>query len=286
MAATKKTKGTEKREVHKEAERAAGAKARVLSLKGQPKGEVALPDAFHTEYRPDLIRRAFVAEQSWERQPYGSDPEAGFRTTAEYYSRRRDYYRLTMNRGISRLPRQKRPKGGLGEVRRVPQSKGGHRAHPPKAEAIWVKKMNEKEWVLALKSAIAATTSLDLATGEGRNHKIKNITLPLIVETSFENLDKAKDVCDALEKLGLAADLERASEKKTKEGKARTGKQRQKKSVLVVVSGDCKALRAAANLAGVDAVNTENLDVTALAPGGHPGRLTVWTEAAIEKISK
>jgi len=280
--AAKKKEGTAKAEV----KHSTRVKAKVLSIQGQPKGELALPDAFRMEYRPDLILRAFVAEQSWERQPYGSDPEAGFRTTAEYYARRREYYRMTINRGMSRLPRQKRPKGGLGEVRRVPNSKGGHRAHPPKAEAIWIKKMNEKEWVLALKSAIAATTNIDLTTGKDRNHKIKNITLPLIVENSFEDLDKAKDVYATFEKLGLAADLERASEMKTKEGKARTGKQRQKKSVLVVVSGDCKALKAAANLAGVDVIDTENLDVTSLAPGGHAGRLTVWTEAAIEKISK
>jgi len=288
-----KKEGTEKHEVHVKPKAvdtvhkaAHHTTAKLLSVKGQSKGDVALPATFQTEYRPDLILRAFTAEQSWERQPYGSDPRAGFRTTADYYGRRKKAYRVTMNKGMSRLPRQKRPKGGLGEVRYVPQSKGGHRAHPPKAEKIWIKKMNEKEWVLALKSAIAATTNDQLLTAEGRNHTVKSITLPLIVEKSFEGLNKSKDVYDAFEKLGIAADVERAAEKKTKSGKARTGKQKLGKSVLIVVSGDCALMNAGANLAGVDVIDAEGLSVTLLAPGGHAGRLTIWTEAALEKLLK
>ncbi len=261
------------------------AKADVLSIKGSKKGQVELPEAFSAEFRPDIIQRAFVFEQSLERQPYGSDPRAGFRTTADYYSRRRNYYRLTVNRGISRLPRQKRPGGGLGEVRRVPQSRGGHRAHPPKAEKKWAKKMNEKEWILALNSAIGATTDLELVRGNGRSHEIKDLSLPLIIEDSFESVKKASEVSQVFEKLGLSGDVERASGTKTKAGKARTGKKKRKTSVLVVVSGDCPAMKAAGNLAGVDVVDVGGLSVSLLAPGGKPGRLALWTEKAIKEIS-
>ena len=264
---------------------ASGRGAKVLSTTGTHKGDVALPEAFDMDYRPDLIQRAFVFEQSLERQPYGTDPRAGFGSTADYYSRRRGYYRMTINRGMSRLPRQKRPGGGLGEVRVVPQSKGGHRAHPPKAGKKWAKKMNEKEWVLALKSAICATADISLVTGNGRNHAVKDLTLPLIVEDSFESLKTTKEVSDAFEKLGLAADIGRAGARKTKAGRARTGKTKLRKSVLVIVSGDCPAAKAAKNLAGVDITDADSLSVTLLAPGGFPGRLTLWTEGAIEKIS-
>jgi large subunit ribosomal protein L4e len=260
-------------------------KAKVVTIKGTAKGDVTLPEVFDTEYRPDIIQRAFVAEQSWERQPYGSDPRAGFGSTADYYSRRREYYRMTVNRGMSRLPRVKRPKGGLGDVKFVPHAKGGHRAHPPKVAKKWEKKINEKEWILALKSAIAATTNLELAKGEGRNHNIDGITLPLIVDNSFEELKKTKDVKDVFEKLGILKDIERAADKKIKAGKARTGKQKYRTSVLIVVSQPCSAVRAVENLTGVDVVDADGLDVSLLAPGGYPGRLTLWTEAAIEKIS-
>lgn len=290
MMAGKKTTGTKKKagtkpKAGKNDRKPKAGKAKVLSVKGAPKADITLPEVFQTEYRPDLIQRAFVAEQSWERQPYGSDTRAGFKTTADTFTRRRNYYRMTVNRGMSIVPRQKRPGGGLGEVRRVPQAKGGHRAHPPKAEKKWTKKMNEKEWVLALKSAVAATTDLDLITGEGRNHAVKDITLPLIVESAFEGLKRTGEVSEALGKLGLSGDIERAGRKKTKAGKARTGKRKLRTSVLVVVSGPCDVAGAAENLAGVDVIDAEGINVSLLAPGGYPGRLTLWTEGAIERLS-
>ncbi len=260
-------------------------KTKVYSIKGVAKSEITLPAVFDAEYRPDIILRAVVMEQSWGRQPYGSDKRAGYKTTADYYSRRREYYRMTMNRGMSRLPRVKLPKGGLGQVKYVPHSRGGHRAHPPKVEKIITKNMNEKEWVLALKSAIAATTNVELATGEGRNHAIKDLTLPLVIENAFESIKKTQDIMKILEILGLGADIERAADKKTKAGKARTGKQRQRKSVLIVVSDECDAINAAENIAGVDIVYADSLKVDLLAPGGYPGRVTLWTEGALEKLS-
>jgi large subunit ribosomal protein L4e len=98
-------------------------------------------------------------------------------------------------------------------------------------------------------------------------------------------LKKSKEINDALKSLGLLEDIERASDKKTKAGKARTGKQKYRTSVLIVVSQPCDAVRAVENLAGVDVVDADGLDVSLLAPGGYPGRLTLWTEGAIEKIS-
>ncbi len=259
-------------------------KVPVFSLNGNSKATVDLPKIFSTEYRPDLILRAFVSEQSWERQPYGTDPMAGLRTTAEYYGRRREYYRLTVNRGISRLPREKRPGGGLGHVKQVPQARGGRRAHPPKAEKKWGKKINLKEWIKALKSAIAATANIDLIKGEGRSHVLKEVSPPLVVEDAFEHLKKTREIEAIFDKLHLSEDLERAKEKKIKAGRSRGGKKRTRKSVLIVFSKDCDAMRAAANLPGVDVSTVADLMVSLLAPGGHPGRLTLWTEGALKKL--
>jgi large subunit ribosomal protein L4e len=284
MAEKKKSKEPKKAE-KKEPKPSKSKTVSVLTLKGKPKGETALPDVFETDFRPDLIQRAVVAEQSWARQPYGSDVRAGFRTTADYYSRRRDAYRMTMNRGMSRLPRVKVPKGKLGNVKRVPQSKGGHRAHPPKAERIWCKKMNQKEWRLALGSAIAATNDLDLVTGGGRSHNVSGLNLPLIIESAFEKLEKTGDVYEVFTALGLDGDLGKV-EKKTKAGvgKSRDRRTKTRKSVLVVLSADCKALKAASNIAGVDVSTVDDMTVDLLAPGGYPGRLTLWTEASITKL--
>ena len=57
------------------------------------------------------------------------------------------------------------------------------------------------------------------------------------------------------------------------------------KSALIVVSkGPIK--KAAANLPGVDVVDVAELSVRHLAPGTHPGRLTLFSESALPEIAK
>ena len=63
-------------------------KATLFNLKGTKEGTVDLPSAFDTPYRPDLIQKAVVASQANRKQPYGSDPFAGKRTSAESFSGR------------------------------------------------------------------------------------------------------------------------------------------------------------------------------------------------------
>jgi len=55
--------------------------------------------------------------------------------------------------------------------------------------------------------------------------------------------------------------------------------------VLVVVSrADAPLASAVRNFPGVDVVAVENLSMLVLAPGGVPGRLTLWTVPAVEKL--
>ena len=57
---------------------------------------------------------------------------------------------------------------------------------------------------------------------------------------------------------------------------------KQRKSLLIVTSGP--EFRAARNLAGVDVVTVDQLNVEHLAPGMQAGRLTVWTESAVIRL--
>ncbi|MFH0859922.1 MAG: 50S ribosomal protein L4 [Candidatus Altiarchaeota archaeon] len=157
--------------------------ADVYSIDGKKAGKIDLPGVFSTEYRPDLIQRGAVALQSSRRQPYGVSPDAGLQTTAEYYGRRKGAYRMTINKGMSRLPREKTGGGGLGKVRRVPQSVGGRRSHPPRGKD-YTKKINSKEYTKALESAIAST----------KNNLI-------IVEDKLEGMSKTKEIIGFLSSL-------------------------------------------------------------------------------------
>ncbi len=257
----------------------------IYSLEGKIVGEVELPDMFNIEYRPDLIQRAVVAIQANRRTPYATYLLAGKQTTADYFGRRKGGFRQTINRGMSRLPREKLGGGGLGRVRLVPQSMGGRRAHPPVGRD-WSKDINKKEYMFALKSAIAATGNKDLV--ESRGHITGNIgSIPLIIEDKFEKLTKTRDIIGTITALGLGDDLDRASERKIRAGRGKTRGRRykKKKSVLIIINKDSGVKSGARNIPGVDIAELNELDVELLAPGTHAGRLTLWTESAIKNVN-
>lgn len=258
----------------------------IYSLKGKVVGKIKLPEIFQTEYRPDLIQKVVVAFQSNKRQPYSISAGAGMKTSADYFGRRRGAYRQTINRGMSRLPREKTGGGGLGKVRKVPQSVGGRRAHPPKG-VDFKKKINKREYLLAFKSAIAATKNKESL--KERGHMIENVKeVPLVVDDSLERLNKTQEVIKVLETLGLGNDLERARIKNIRSGrgKSRGRKYKKRKSALIVINEDSGIKKSTRNIPGVDIAKLSELDIELLAPGTHPGRLTVWTKSAIDNINK
>ena len=246
-------------------------KAQVRTLTGEIAHDVDLPEIFNEEYRPDLIKRAVLALQSTRFQPHGTDPYAGMRTSAESWG---------SGRGVAQVPRIK----NSSKVARVPQATGGRAAHPPKVAKVLVKEINRKEKQKALRSAIAASTSPDLVRERG--HLFEG-DLPLVLEDRFEEITRTGDVIAALSALGVYADVERAkASRKVRAGRGtmRGRRYKQRKSVLIVTGNE--PLRAARNLAGVDAVTVNQLNTELLAPGTHAGRLTVWTESAIRRLEE
>ena len=53
---------------------------------------------------------------------------------------------------------------------------------------------------------------------------------------------------------------------------------------LLVITKNEGVAEAARNLPGIEVASVENLNAELLAPGTHPGRLTVWTSSAFEKL--
>lgn len=160
----------------------------VYGLNGEIAGSITLnEEIFKTPLRHDIIQRATVSEISETFQPQGRDPLAGLRTSADYFGNRRRTYRVTVNRAISRKPREKLAKGGLGRVRRVPESVGGRAAHPPKVNKVLTKKINNKEYRLAMYSAIANAKFVVVSDEVEDLKKTKDVL-------NFINLLKGKDI--------------------------------------------------------------------------------------------
>lgn len=258
---------------------------KIINLENKETGKIKLPAQFNEPVREDLIRRAVVTLQSNRRQRYGASPEAGKRASAVLSKRRRDY-RGCYGHGISRTPRKILSRRGtqmywVGAF--SPNTVGGRRAHPPKAEKIWEKKINKKENRKAIRSAMAA--SLIKERVEKRGHKVPK-NYPFIIETNIENMGKTKDAKRAMETIGLKEELKRAMEIRVRagKGKLRGRKYKKKTGPLIIVSKNCKLLDSAKNIPGVDVVEVNALNAELLAPGTHIGRLTLWTKSALERL--
>ncbi|MDE1857106.1 MAG: 50S ribosomal protein L4 [Candidatus Micrarchaeota archaeon] len=257
--------------------------ASVNSLDGNKARSIQLPHAFSEQVRPDLINRAVNAENSARLQPQGHFALAGMQTTARYYGAMSSY-RTGRHMGRAIRPREKLGGGAQGRVRRIPSSVKGKRAHPHVIEKILIENINAKEYQKAMASSVAATASKEYA-------RHQHPSLPLVMSNDIESIKRTKEVVALLERLKLDALLEKGAEARARKGVRRSARQTIRPRTLLIVVGEDKGIiKSARNIPGVDVCKVEDLKVGLLAPGGMPGRMTVWSESAIasleEKIKK
>ena len=244
----------------------------VLSLRGEVIKNIGLPPIFSYPVRLDLIRRAFHSAHTARIQPKGRDPLAGKRRTGESWG---------INHSVARVPRLDN-----GRAVFAPMTRGGRLAHPPRVEKVIHEEINKKERVRAIVSAIAATSLPEFVRKRG--HIFSSETLPLIVVDEIEEVDKTAYAKRILNNLGVLEDVIRASERRrvrAGRGKMRGRRYITPKSILLVVSKKSSlAFKSFRNLPGVDVVPAEMLSILHLAPGGVAGRLTLYTESALNAL--
>lgn len=240
---------------------------------GKKKATVELPEVFNTPYRPDLIRKAVQAGRANRRQPYGAHPMAGKRHATASAGK---------GRGVSRVPRLTQGN----DAALAPPTVGGRRAHPPEARRDWSEKINNKERRLAIRSALAA--SADPEKVRARGHRINDeISVPVVVEDDVSKLEKTTQGIAFFHGLGLQEELTRADKGRRERagiGKMRSRRLRTPRSALIITTDKAAARRAFGNISGVEIVAPDQLGAEALAPGGDPGRLLVFTESALKQL--
>ncbi|RJV01852.1 MAG: 50S ribosomal protein L4 [Candidatus Poseidoniales archaeon] len=255
--------------------------------------KVSLPDSFNSEIRSDLVKLAVASARANRRQAYGSNahvgkrkPMSGMKHSVEWWGK---------GRGVSRIMRRTGQRRGA----QNPHTLGGRRAHGPKVEKDWSRKLNRKERRLARNSALTATTDIDMVSNRGHRFAEEISSLPIVLGDYSENGEKidieafnlsggTRKVNAIFEALGLGDDLRRARDgRKIRAGKAtmRGRVHKTPKSVLLVVANKDGLAKAARNLPGVDVVAAKDLSAEHLAPGGDLGRLTVFTKAAVEALN-
>ena len=246
-------------------------KADVLNLDGKKLKTIELPEQFNEDYEPDLIKRAAIVIENNRRMPYGTLPLAGQGYSAKLSRRRRDY-KGAYGKGISRVPRKTMWKRGtqfswVGAL--APGTRGGRRAHPPKASKDWTQKINTKERKKAIRSALSGLITTD------------NL---VILDNKFETLKKLKEVKGVLQIIGMAVDAIKRN--RAGKGKSRGRRIRYKVNALVVVAGECSLINSIRNIPGYSVIEARNLNADVLTLNHDKLKKCLFTEAAIEKINK
>ncbi|MCA9486628.1 50S ribosomal protein L4 [Candidatus Woesearchaeota archaeon] len=261
-------------------------KLTILDKTGTKVGDFDLE--LHEDIREDIFKKAYLAENSLFKQEQGADPEAG-KKAAIHLSKRRRKFRTTYGRGGSRTPKKVMWARGR-QLRFVgafaPNTVGGRKAHPPKAEKKIYGNINNKEWERALRVGLAACFDKELVSKNGQ--KVPE-NYPLVLDDSLEALSKTKEVEEALVKLGFEEEVARTKVRKVRAGhgtmRGRTYKD--KRGPLVVVSKEeAPLIKAVKNVKGFEVLTPELLMVSDFGMSEKPGRALLFTKSALAEFKE
>ncbi|MCD4770823.1 50S ribosomal protein L4 [archaeon] len=255
-------------------------KAKLYDKRGKAKGDVSLPKCFSFRIRADILLKVFEAQKGSFAQAYGAKEGAGAQYSASGISKKKRHdWKATYGKGISRVPRKIMSRHGasfnwIGAT--VASTRGGRRPHAPRAEKNLFKKINKKELLIALKSALVGTFDVKaLEKKYNRKMGMGGVFNSGILEV------KTKDFVLAMKSVfGESFD----SVLKHKSIRAGIGKMRGRKyksnAGLLFVVGNEESMKRK----GIEIVHVNDLAVKDLAPNGVAGRLVCYTEKAVEEI--
>jgi large subunit ribosomal protein L4e len=252
-------------------------KATLYDSAGKKKGAVELPALFDTPIREDLVHKAYEAEKFMLMQPFSPSPTAGRRHSASgTISHRRHAWGGHYGKGVSRLPRKEMWRRGTqfywvgAEVSNTRGGRSVHAAHGAKA----FRKINQKERLFALRSALAATAQ------------------PTSVQKHYASLSQAPPVPAVIESLpakmqalstairSIFGDIPILKQTKTirhGKGKQRGRPYKTSAGVLLVTSS-----KETQTFKGITVVQAKKLMLQELYP---LGRITLYTKAALEELA-
>lgn len=235
------------------------------------------PAVFDVELRQDLVQKVHSLVSLNSRQAYAVSPLAGMQHSAVSWG---------TGRAVARVPRVK----GSG-TRRAGQGafanfcRKGRMAHPTTTHRRWHRKtpLCLRRRVTAISVAATAIPSMV----EARGHRCSKVpSFPLVVSDNISNFKKTKEAVNLLNVLGLEEDCQKVKDSKSlRRGKGKFRNRRFVKRKGLLIIHDDASLTAFRAIDGVDFMNVNALDILNLSPGGHLGRLVMWTESAFNKLN-
>jgi len=251
----------------------------VYKLNGETTGTmVKTPAVFGAPIRVDVLNFVHDQMRRNSQQAHAVSVKAGHQTSAESWG---------TGRAVARIPRvhgggtSRSGQGAYGNMCR-----GGHMFAPIKVFRRWHRHINVQQRRYAMCAAIASTgiPALTLARG----HRIeKTPEFPLVMSDEAEAIKKTKAAKEVLKSLGAWSDVQKvyASERwRAGVGKQRNRRNIRKRGPIIIYNSDNGITRAFRNIPGITLLNVSRLNLLKLAPGGHVGRFTIWTESAFKRL--
>jgi len=239
---------------------------------------VILPQVFSTPIRRDVVERVHDLVMKNTRQPYARKHKAGANYSAESWG---------VGRAKARVMRIKASGTGCSANGAYANfTRGGHMFSPLTLNRRWGRLINTKEKRLAIQSSIAASGVTPLVMARGHIcEKVEN--LPTVVDDLAEKITKTKEAVALLKSINCYDDVLKCIASKRQragKGKRRNRRYKMKRGPLIVFKKDEGIRRAFRNIPGVSLMQVDSPNVLKLAPGGHVGRMCVWTKSAFESL--
>jgi len=158
---------------------------------------------------------------------------------------------------------------------------------PTRVWRKWHRNVNLNQRRYAICSAIAASGIPGIVSSKG--HLIDKVAeFPLVISDAVQSYNKTKKAVGLLRKIRAWEDVKKV--KNSKRMRAGKGKMRNRRHVMrrgpiIVYSQDKGIVRAFRNIPGVTLLQVRSLNILKMAPGGHVGRFTIWTESAFAKLN-
>ena len=253
-------------------------KAIVYDISGTKKNEITLPEIFETRIREDIALKYY--EMSKFYAPHSPSALAGRRHSASgTISHRRHEWKGHYGKGIARVPRKaiwRRGEQFYWIGAEVNTTRGGRAVHTPKVVRRPLK-INEKEQIIAVHSALAATANENyVARRYERLHDAK-IAVPLIIALPADSL-KTKQLIEFLRNV-LGDNYHVALQHKSiraGKGKLRGRTYKSNAGLLLIKSAKEKIF-----LKGIDVRAANEVSIADIYP---LGRLTLYTEHALKEL--
>lgn len=251
----------------------------IFKVDGSPTGEtVKMPAVFGAPLRSDLLNTVHDQMRKNSRQPYAVSAKAGHQTSAASWG---------TGRAVARIPRvqgggtHRSGQGAFGNMCR-----GGHMFAPTKVWRRWHRRINVQQRRYAMCTAIAATGVPALVMARG--HRIDRLPeVPLVVSDEIESVTKTKEAVKILKSVKAWSDIQKVYNSqrfRAGRGKMRNRRRIQKRGPIVIYHKDNGITKAFRNIPGITLIRVDALNLLKLAPGGHMGRLAIWSAGAFRQL--